>query len=188
MPGIRVIGGSAKGRKLKMVPGTSTRPIGDRVKEALFNIIDPEIKGSSFLDLFAGTGSVGIEALSRGARSTHFIELDRKAVQTIRENLAHCGLDDRAVVSQRDTFAYLASHQPGQAYEIIFLAPPQYLGLWEKTLHALDERPEWLEPDGLLIIQIDPSEYQEQVLKTLKLYDQRKYGNTMLLFFEKPGE
>jgi 16S rRNA (guanine(966)-N(2))-methyltransferase RsmD len=170
-----------------MVPGTTTRPIGDRVKEALFNILDPEIPGSSFIDLFAGTGSVGIEALSRGARLAHFVETDRKAIQTIHENLSHCGLQDRAEVSQRDTFAFL-SNQPVESFEIIFLAPPQYLGLWEKTLHAIDERPEWLEPDGLLIIQIDPSEYQEQELESLKLFDQRKYGNTMLLFYEKPGE
>jgi 16S rRNA (guanine(966)-N(2))-methyltransferase RsmD len=82
-----VIAGTAKGRKLKMVPGDSTRPIMDRAKEALFNILGARVRGCSFLDLFAGTGSVGIEALSRGAERVLFVDNNRLAIRTIRENL-----------------------------------------------------------------------------------------------------
>ncbi|MBN2303959.1 MAG: RsmD family RNA methyltransferase, partial [Anaerolineae bacterium] len=85
---MRVIAGSAKGRKLKMVPGDSTRPVMDRVKEALFNILGTSVMDCSFLDLFAGTGSVGIEALSRGAERAVFVDMDRFAIRTIHENLA----------------------------------------------------------------------------------------------------
>jgi 16S rRNA (guanine966-N2)-methyltransferase len=184
MPGIRVIAGSAKGRKLKMVPGSSTRPIGDRVKEALFNILGPDVVDSSFLDLFGGTGSVGIEALSRGASSCTFIDLDRKSVQIIHENLAQCGFSDAAVVLQRDAFAYLEG-QAQTTYDMVFIAPPQYKGLWEKALCQLDQKSEWINPDGLVIIQIDPNEYKPLELNTLSLYDERKYGNTKLLFYEK---
>ena len=187
MPGIRVIAGKAKGRKLKMVPGSGTRPIGDRVKEALFNILGPEVIGAQFLDLFSGTGSVGIEALSRGAGSCTFIEVDRKAVQVIRENLEHCGLEEHAQVLQRDVFSYLEG-SISSTFDIIFIAPPQYVQLWQRTLTALDSHPGWINPDGIVIVQIDPAEYQEQTLTSLTLFDERKYGNTKLLFYEKPGE
>jgi 16S rRNA (guanine966-N2)-methyltransferase len=126
---IRVIAGSAKGRKLKMVPGDSTRPVMDRVKEALFNILGAGVRESSWLDLFAGTGSVGIEALSRGAARALFIDNDRLAVRTIRENLEHTRLAERAEVLRADAFAYLRRPNP-EAFEYIYVAPPQYQGMW----------------------------------------------------------
>lgn len=184
MPGIRVIAGTAKGRRLKMVPGSSTRPIGDRVKEALFNILGQNVIDVSFLDLFAGTGSVGIEALSRGAGSCTFIDLDRKSIQIIRENVANCGFSDAAVVLQRDAFTYLAGSVQ-TTYDMVFIAPPQYQNLWEKALHQLDQHSDWINPDGVVVVQIDPSEYKPLELSTLTLYDERKYGNTKLLFLEK---
>ena len=187
MPGIRVIAGLARGRKLRMVPGSSTRPIGDRVKQALFNILGSNIIEDSFLDLFAGTGSVGIEALSRGAAFCLFLDLDRKAIKTIHENVSHCKFTARAEVLQRDAFAYIEGPQQ-RTFDIVFVAPPQYHDLWIKTLKLLDEKHEWINPDGLVIVQIDPSEYKPQDLQVLTLYDQRKYGNTLLLFYEKPGE
>ncbi|TFH33428.1 MAG: 16S rRNA (guanine(966)-N(2))-methyltransferase RsmD [Anaerolineales bacterium] len=187
MPGIRVIAGKAKGRKLKMVPGIGTRPIVDRVKQALFNILGSDIVDASFLDLFAGTGSVGIEALSRGAAFALLLDLDRKAIQTIHENIAHCGFTESSEVLQRDVFAFLKS-SPLRSFDMIFIAPPQYLELWSKTLKLLDQQHAWINPDGIVIVQIDPSEYVPQELQMLSLYDQRKYGNTLLLFYEKPGE
>ena len=99
---IRVIAGSAKGRKLKLVPGDSTRPIMDKVKEALFNIIGRNIYGAVFLDLFAGTGSVGIEALSRGAKKAVFVDLERKAIDTIQDNLTAAKLSEKAIVKRAD--------------------------------------------------------------------------------------
>ena len=151
---IRVISGTAKGRKLKMVQGESTRPIMDRVKEALFNILGTGIQGCSFLDLFAGTGSVGIEALSRGAERVLMIDLDRFAIRTINENLDHTGLAERAEVLRTDAFAYLQRPNP-EAFEYIFIAPPQYEGLWKKTLLALDENPAHIQLDGIVVEQVN---------------------------------
>ena len=184
---VRVIAGSAKGRRLKMVPGASTRPVMDRVKEALFSILGSGVEGSRFLDLFAGTGSVGIEALSRGAARVVFVENDRLALRTIRENLALTALAERAQVIPADVFRYL-SRPPAEAFEFIYIAPPQYQGLWAKTLQALDRQPGFLYPDGVAIAQIDPTEYVELDLKTLVRYDQRRYSKTMLCFYERPGE
>ncbi|MGQ9848510.1 MAG: 16S rRNA (guanine(966)-N(2))-methyltransferase RsmD [Aggregatilineaceae bacterium] len=181
---IRVIAGVAKGRKLKMVPGVSTRPVMDRVKEALFNILGQGIVGSTFLDLFAGTGSVGIEALSRGAALARFVENHPQAVRTIHENLAHTRLADRAQVFRANVFHYLQTPKP-EPFEYIYVAPPQYLGLWKETLLRLDENPGHIQEDGIVIVQIDPREREEIALQVLQPYDERIYGKTMLWFFER---
>lgn len=183
---IRVIAGTAKGRKLKIVPGDSTRPVMDRVKEALFNILGTGIVGCALLDLFAGTGSVGIEALSRGAQRVVFIELDRLAIRTIHENLALTRLAERAEVLRTDVLAYLRRPDP-EPFEFIYVAPPQYKGLWKTTLLALDEHPEHLQPDGVVVVQIDPSEQEEVPLEVLVPYDERTYGKTRLCFYERPA-
>src|SRR5690606_34652551 len=104
---LRVIAGTAKGRRLRMVPGDSTRPVMDRVKEACFSIIGRRIIDATFLDLYAGTGSVGIEALSRGARKAVLVELDRKAVQTIQPNLQIPGLGEKAIIRRSDVINFL---------------------------------------------------------------------------------
>ncbi len=181
---IRVISGTAKGRKLKMVPGNSTRPITDRVKEALFNILGAGIPGCSLLDLFAGTGSVGIEALSRGAERVLLIDTDRLAIRTINENLEHTRLTERAEVLRTDAFVYLQRPKP-EAFEYIYVAPPQYHGMWKETLLALDANPDHIQPDGIVVVQIDPSEDEEFALTVLERYDERIYGKTKLIFFER---
>jgi 16S rRNA (guanine966-N2)-methyltransferase len=183
---IRVIAGVAKGRKLKLVPGDSTRPIMDRVKEALFNILGIGIRDCSFLDLFAGTGSVGIEALSRGAARVLFIDNSRLAIRTIHENLEHTRLSERAEVLRTDAFVYLQRPKP-EAFEYIFVAPPQYKSMWKETLLTLDANPAHVQPDGIVIVQIDPSEREDLTLDVLRLYDERVYGRTMLWFFERPA-
>lgn len=180
---IRVIGGSAKGRQLKLVPGEGTRPVMDRVKESLFNIIGQEIVGATILDLFAGTGSVGIEALSRGAAKAVFIDIDKRAVETIHDNLKRTRLSEKAFVRRADAFAVLRL-PPSETYDIIYVAPPQYKGLWLEALRALDSQPRWLPPGTLVIVQIDPSEAQPVALARLEAVDERRYGNTLLWFFE----
>ena len=107
---MRVIAGSAKGKKLKMVPGDTTRPITDRTKEALFDILGSWIIGARVLDLFGGTGAVGIEALSRGAAHVTFIDSSRAASRTIGENLRLAGLAERATVKRKDAFRFLQRH------------------------------------------------------------------------------
>ena len=187
----RIISGSAKGRKLYSLPGNIVRPITDRAKEALFDILGPDVFGATMLDLFAGIGGVGLEALSRGAAFVRFTEWNPKVVQVLRRNLKHCGLDDpqRAEVLHMDAFALL-THPADRAFDYIFIAPPQYKGLWKKALLLVDEHPEWLAEDGWVIVQIHPNEYENVPLKHLREFDQRRYGSVLLVFYERgaPGE
>ena len=176
---MRVIAGQAKGRKLRSVRGI--RPITDRVKAALFDTLGERVVGALFLDLFAGTGGVGIEALSRGARRAVFVERSRRAIEAIEENLRATGLADRAEVVREDVFKFLA-RKPAERFDIVYIAPPQYQGLWARTLQALDER-DILAENGLAIAQIYPKEYQDLELKNLRLIEQRRYGSTMLCFY-----
>lgn len=178
---MRVIAGEAKGRKLKMVSGSSTRPVGERVKEALFSILGDRVVGARFLDLYAGTGSVGIEALSRGAAFAVFVDRQRQAVSTIRDNLTHTGLKDRSEVVRGDAFSFLR-REGLDPFDLIYVAPPQYKGLWAKTLLALEES-SLLASGGLVMVQIHPREYEELHLPSLELVDQRKYGSTLLCFY-----
>lgn len=186
---MRVIGGKARGRRLKLVPGDTTRPVRDMVKEALFNILGHWVEGTVWLDLFAGTGSVGIEALSRGAARCLFLDTSRTAVRTIHENLALTGLQAYAEVRRADAFTFL-SNDPGsdEQFDLIYIAPPQYRGMWRRALELVDGRPGWLRHGGLAVVQIDPQEYEEAALNVLHLADQRTYGNTMLCFYERPDE
>jgi len=184
---MRVIAGTAKGRSLKRVPGEGTRPIMDRVKEALFSILGDNMRGATFLDLFAGTGSVGIEALSRGANKAVFVENARNAIVTIEENLKSTGLGDKAKIVRQDVRDFLRQTTP-ESFEYVYIAPPQYKNLWVDTLTLLDNHAEHVAPDGIVVVQIDPQEKQEVALKTLVPSDERRYGNTLLWFFEKPSE
>jgi 16S rRNA (guanine966-N2)-methyltransferase len=180
---MRVISGTAKGRKLKSVPGEGTRPVTDRVKESLFDILGADVRDARFLDLFAGTGGVGIEALSRGARQAVFVEQGRAALDTIRANLALTHLADRARIVRADVFRFLAG-EPDEPFDYIYVAPPQYQNLWVQTLHALDANPAWLSDDSQVIVQIHPREYEAMALEHLVLADERKYGSTLLCFYE----
>ncbi len=181
---MRVIAGSAKGHKLQSVPGGAARPITDRAKEALFAILDGWIEGVRVLDLFAGTGAVGIEALSRGAAHATFVDRSRAAIQTIRANLVHCKLGDRARVEQADSFRFLERYQ-GEPFHLIYVAPPQYRGLWRKALEAIDRRPDLLQEEGIVIVQIHPREDEPVALRHLEEYERRRYGSVLLIFFAR---
>jgi 16S rRNA (guanine966-N2)-methyltransferase len=184
---MRVISGSARGCRLKRVPGDSTRPIMDRVKESLFNILGT-VDNERWLDLFAGTGQVGIEALSRGAAKLVFVDKVRPAIKTIEANLQTTRLFAKGQIVQADAFDYLrrVGQEGNGRFHLIYIAPPQYLGLWQKVMAVLDERPSaWLTPLGIVVVQIDPKEYAPLALAHLSLYDSRKYGNTQLCFYEQ---
>ena len=180
---MRVITGSAKGRKLLSVPGQHTRPIADRVKTALFDTLGQQVGGCRFLDLFSGTGSVGIEALSRGAAEVLFVEINRQALRTIGENLRRTELAERAHVVPGDAFTFLRRPELGP-FDVIYVAPPQYRRLWVKALQAIDAHPSLLAEDGQIIVQIHPKEQVELELQHLELVEQRRYGSTLLLFWE----
>jgi 16S rRNA (guanine966-N2)-methyltransferase len=181
---LRVIAGKAKGRKLKTVPGDTTRPITDRVKEALFNIIAGDVLDSNWWDLFAGTGAVGIEALSRGALFVRFSDANRVPIETITSNVEHCGFKSQAEVRRADAFAYLAS-PPDRTFEYLYAAPPQYQEMWSKALELVDENMGWLAEDSWVIAQIAPKEYKPLELENLQEFEHRKYGSTLLVFYER---
>jgi 16S rRNA (guanine966-N2)-methyltransferase len=179
---LRVISGSARGRKLKSVPGDTTRPITDRAKEALFNILAGDVVDSTWWDLFAGTGAVGIEALSRGASQVRFSDLNRAPIETIKWNLDHCGFSALAEIRRGDAFSMLTG-RPDKQFEFVYIAPPQFKDMWSRALLALDENPGWLTETGWAIVQIAPKEYRELELSNLEELDQRKYGSTLLVFY-----
>lgn len=195
---MRVVTGEAKGRKLKTPKTVGTRPIMDRVKTALFDILSTRIRGTRFLDLFAGTGSVGIEALSRGAQQATFIEINAKILQLVRENLQITQFADRAQTLQSDAFKFLHEHQNlqkssnmhysyHQPYDIIYVAPPQYEELAARALALIDSST-LLTQDALVIVQIHPKEragVAAVAYQHLALTDERRYGNTLLLFYQQ---
>jgi 16S rRNA (guanine966-N2)-methyltransferase len=180
---LRVIAGKARGRKLQSVPGDATRPITDRTKESLFNILGADLQAASFLDLFAGTGSVGIEALSRGAAFARFLDIQKQAIETIHANLKSTGLGPMGEVLRLDAFSLL-ERPPDRSFEYVYIAPPQYKQLWKRALLSLDANPVWLADDAWVVVQIHPIEYEKVDLKHLAEFDQRKYGSTMLVFYE----
>jgi 16S rRNA (guanine(966)-N(2))-methyltransferase RsmD len=179
---MRVITGSAKGRKLLSVPGQSTRPISDRVKTALFDTLGPAVVDCYFLDLFAGTGSVGIEALSRGAARAVFVEINRQALRTIGENLRRTGLAADAMVVPADAFAFL-QRSSVEPFDYIYVAPPQYQGLWVKALRAISSNPSLVAEQGQVVVQIHPKERESLDLENLELADERRYGSTLLQYW-----
>ncbi len=179
---MQIVGGTKKGLKLSSVPGDSTRPILDRVKTALFDMIRDEIQDKTFLDLFAGSGSVGLEALSQGAKHITFLDINNNAINTLKSNTTKAGFNNQAKILQKDSFRFLTTNT--SAFDIIFVAPPQYKGLWEKAMNIIDEQINILNPT-LIIVQIDPKEYKDFQFKNIQETKQKKYGNTVLVFYEK---
>jgi 16S rRNA (guanine966-N2)-methyltransferase len=184
---LRVTSGTAKGRRLKDVPGDTTRPVTDMVKQALFNILAGDVIDSVWWDLFGGTGAIGIEALSRGAAFARFTEIERLAIGTIQANLASTGLAAHSELRRGDAFHLIAS-PPDRAFDYVYVAPPQYKEMWSQALAALDANPGWLSEGAWTIVQIHPREYRDLELKNLEKIEERKYGSTLLVFYEKqPG-
>jgi len=138
---------------------------------------------STWWDLFAGTGAVGIEALSRGASRVRFSDLNRAPIETIKWNLDHCNFSAKADIRRGDAFSMLAV-KPDKQFEFIYIAPPQFKEMWSRALLALDENPGWMTDTGWAIAQMAPKEYRELDLANLEEVDQRKYGSTLLVFYE----
>ena len=189
----RIIAGKKKGMRLNPVPGDSTRPVTDRVKEAVFNILSVYIEGASMFDLFGGTGSIGLEALSRGAAYVRFSDANRNAYNTLISNIKLTGFEKQAKAYFGDIFNILRG-KPDKAFEYIYVAPPQYKEMWIKVMELLDRNDGWLTDDGWIIVQIHPIERVELNLEHYECFDERKYGSTLLMFYcrkdqdEEPSE
>jgi 16S rRNA (guanine966-N2)-methyltransferase len=183
----RIIGGEARGRRLQLPPRASTRPLTDRAREALFNILAPRVRDARVVDLFAGSGAVGIEALSRHAAHATFVERDSAVAKVIEQNLALVGVEDRASVVRADALVWPArARDPA---DIVFTGPPQWDGLWAASLQSLDQHlAAVLAPGGIVVSQCDPSEDQsddELGLVALGRVDQRRYGKVLLTFHRR---
>ena len=186
---MQVVAGSARRILLKTLPGDSTRPTSNRIKETLFNILQPVVQGSRFLDLFAGSGAIGIEALSRGAREAVFVENSRQACACIRDNLSRTHLEEKAQLMTADVFAAVkrlsAQHGP---FDIIFLDPPYDAGYEEEVLKELAASP--LVGEDTLIIAEMRRQRELKDLEEMGLCVRRvkEYKNNKHVFLGLKGE
>lgn len=184
---VRVIAGLAKGRHLKAPPGDLTRPTADRVRESIFNILAKRCMGAKVLDLFAGAGTLGIEALSRGAAEAVFVEQNHRAVEIIRENLRQCDFGDVARVIAKDVFRGLAVlSRKGEHFDLIFLDPPYGRGLAARTLQELGEG-RLLAPQGMVIAEHSRHDPLAERYGLLHLVRAERYGETMVSFYNLDG-
>lgn len=179
---MRVITGSARGRKLKQPSGWETRPTTDRVKESVFNIIQFQVEGRRVLDLFAGTGQMGIEALSRGAREATFVDNRMEMIKLIRENVQHCGFGDRANVVSKDALDFLTMAR--QQYDLIFLDPPYGKGLLQNALKLIVKF-DILSEHGIILCESDASEVLPEQMATGELGRSYQYGKTKITVYQR---
>lgn len=179
---MRIVSGEFGGRLIAAPKGLNTRPTADKVREALFSILGRRVADVHVLDLFAGSGAMGLEALSRGGSDVVFVDADRNAVKTIRENIASLKVEKACTVMATDWRQAIRRLQ-GRQFGLILLDPPYQAGLYE---NAVNEAMNLLSIGGVLVIECDkmyPPAIDERYIS-----DKRIYGRTMLLFIEKEGE
>ena len=176
---MRIITGSARGCKLKTPKGQDTRPTADRIKESLFNILGTRVLDRQVLDIFAGTGNLGLEALSRGAAEAVFI--DQATAALIRENAEYTHLVAQADILRGDVFQHLQRFLTiGRRFDLVFCDPPYHKGLWERALQFFDTT-ELLAPEGILVVEHGRDENKLPELKRLERVRNQTYGSTTQL-------
>lgn len=176
---MRVITGSARGRSLITLDGGDVvRPTTDRVKEAMFSIIQFELEGRRVLDLFAGSGQLGIEALSRGAAKCTFVDADMKAVEVVQKNLEHTRLKENSIVLKTDSLSYIRT--TSDVFDIILLDPPYGTGLLQKALVSLEGR---VAAGGIVVCELPLREELPETVGGLTLQKRYKYGKTELAVY-----
>ena len=183
---MRVIAGTAKGTKLNSIDDISTRPTLDRVKEPLFSIIQNNIVESNVLDLFAGSGALGIESLSRGAKHCTFCDKSYKSIQMLKENIKKVRMQEKSTILNIDYKKCLDEQK--EKFDIIFIDPPYKMDIAIDSVKRIIEL-ELLAKDGIIIIETDEEERERKELEKidLELYDVRKYGRVKLLFLRERG-
>ncbi len=177
---MRVITGSARGMTLRTLEGNNVRPTTDKVKEAVFSAIQFEIEGRRILDLFAGSGQLGIEALSRGAESAVFVDADKNAVKVVKENLAKTKLDFKATVAQTDSIAFLS--MTDRVFDIAFVDPPYETGLLQKALSKISDK---IADGGAVICEHPFKEELAEEYGELKKAKEYKYSKTAVTVYRK---
>lgn len=184
---MRVISGIARGTKLNSIDNISTRPTLDRVKEPLFSIIQNYLQESNVLDLFAGSGALGIESLSRGAKCCTFCDKSYESIKMLKQNLQKTKLEDKATIFIQDYKKCLKS-LIGNKYDIIFIDPPYKLDIAVSSIKIILEY-KMLSKDGIIILETDEEERELGELENIKLevYDVRKYGRVSLIFLRERG-
>ena len=183
---MRVIAGTAKGRRLKAPPGTRLRPTGDRLKEALFSRLGDSVEGSRVLDLYAGTGAVGIEALSRGAREAVFVERDPRVAAVLVANLEATGLSEDAGV-QRETAERFADDFAGEPFDFVFLDPPYDLGMPADVIETLLERGA-ISPSGLVVVEGSRRRAPFAAPNGFTVDQARTYGDSVVVYLSPAPE
>ena len=182
---MRVITGTARGRRLKELKGTETRPTSDQVKESLFNILQFDVEGRRVLDLFGGTGQLGIEALSRGAVHATFVDSRREAVSLIRDNLALCDMKDRSTCVTGDALSYLSSLR--ERFDLIFLDPPYDGDLLEKAISHI-ARFDILAPYGIMVAESRFDKLLPALSAPYALCRDYRYGRIKLTVYKRAGD
>ncbi len=182
---MRVITGTARGRRLNELKGQETRPTTDKVKEAIFSAIQFDVAGSRVLDLFAGTGQLGIEALSRGAESAVFVDRRADAVKLVRDNLTLCGLADRAQVVCADAMAHLAAVRG--KYDLVFLDPPYGEDLLERAIAHI-ARFDILAPHGIIVAESPVEKALPALSAPYGVYREYRYGKIKVTIYHRSGE
>lgn len=180
---LRIIAGESKGRVLLPVKGKNTRPTSDKVKESIFNIIQDRIYNSVVLDLFAGTGNMGFEALSRGSLRAFFIDRDTEAIRVIKKNCQSLGYEARSEIFKSDAnHALMKLSQKSILFDIIFIDPPYSMGLGEALLSTID-RIKVLHRNGIVIVEHDAKSPLANKVASLHCRDIRNYGGTGVSFY-----
>lgn len=184
---MRVIAGRLRGATIRTPRTTSVRPTYDRVRESLFSIIEPRLSGARVLDLYAGSGSLGIESLSRGAISVTFVEIDRKVASVVRGNLDRLGLSGDGRVIGGDALSLLDGSMPGAPFDLVFVDPPYGAGLAVRTLRSISLAGV-LEESALVIVEHETAADIPEVEGRLTRYRLERYGSTSVGFYEVRGE
>jgi len=185
---MRIISGTSKGRKLVTPRDHSLRPTSDRVKESIFNILQDKLEGKVVLDLFAGTGNLGIEALSRGAKKTIFVEKRRQALRLIQRNLNQFGLKERSEIFSKDANRAIGIlKEKGESFDLILMDPPYEKGLIQKTITKLNSH-QIFHKDSILVIEHNRREPLPRNMNGWNLIRQRRIGETVISFLTPQGE
>jgi 16S rRNA (guanine(966)-N(2))-methyltransferase RsmD len=179
---MRIISGMSRGRKLATPKNQILRPTSDRVKESIFNILREQIEGKVVLDLFAGTGNLGIEALSRGAKKAFFVEKGRQALRLIQRNLTQCRLEEQSEIIPKDANRAIGIlNQRRVSFDLILMDPPYERGLIKRTFMKLNSHPIY-HKDSILVIEHDRREPLSKAMIGWNLIRERRVGDTVISF------